>query len=164
MGQDGARGREVPPVGSFRKGNTVLAIRRLSVLGAIIILVACGGGGGGGGSGATDLHLSANSVGFSTLAGEGASETKSVQIIWSSPRVAGIAVGTLPGQTLPAWLGVSTTGNASPVSLHLTRASNGMAPGTYSTTLRVASGDINVNIIETVDLAVSMDVAPMPSV
>jgi hypothetical protein len=146
----------------------LLGLCRLAPMVALsALLFGCGGGGGGGGGGgssATDLHLSASSVDFSTLQGEAAGETKNVQIIWSSPRVAGVAVGTLPGQSLPAWLQVSATGNASPVSLHLTRAPNGNVPGKYSTTLRVVSGDSSANILESVDLAVSMDVAPMPSV
>ncbi|MGB5080763.1 MAG: IPT/TIG domain-containing protein [Burkholderiales bacterium] len=149
-------------------GRLVGPCRLALAISAITALFACSGGGGeGGGSGttATDLHLSSSSVSFSAFAGEFASETKTIQISWSNPRVAGIAVATLPGQSLPAWLGVSAPSpSASPVNLHLTRTAIGNSPGLSSTTLRIVSGDINLNIIETVDLTVSMDVAPMPTV
>lgn len=147
-------------------GRLVGVCRLALIIATVAAVSACGGGGGSSGGGAvtTDLHLSSSSVAFSAFASEPASETKSVQIIWSSPRVAGVAIGVPTGQTLPSWLGVSTQGNSSPVTLFLTRTVNGNIPGPYSATIRVVSGDINANPIETVDLAVSLEVVAMPTV
>src|SRR2546423_5805491 len=83
-------------------------LTRLSRLALIIAAAtasfACGGGGGGA---ATDLHLSRSSVAFQALASDPASETVTVQITWSSSKVAGILIGTPPEQVLPAWLNVT---------------------------------------------------------
>lgn len=132
-------------------------------------LAACGGGGGGGGDGGgsastAGLNLSSNSVTFEALSADPTNETKTLQLRWTGSKVAGIAVGIPPGQTLPNWLQVDVQGNTSPASLVLTRVLNGNSPGHYSTTIRVVSGDINYNVIDTVDLAVSFDVVAMPTI
>ena len=92
---------------------------------------------------------------FSAFPNEPSSDTKTLQITWSSSRVAGIVVGTPVGQSLPSWLQVALTGNVSPLTLSLTRVFSAIVPGSYSATIRVASGDSNANLIELVDLPVS---------
>ncbi len=143
------------------RGRLAGLCRLALIVAAAAALHACGGGSG---SSTMDLHLSSSSVAFAAFATDPASETKTVQITWSSPAVAGIAIGTLPGQTLPGWLQVTAQGTASPVTMVLTRVSNANPPGQYSTTLRVVTGDANAKVIELVDLPVSLEVVAMPMV
>src|SRR6266568_90408 len=145
------------------RGRLAGLCRLALIVAAAAALYACGGGGGGGSS-TMDLHLSSSSVAFAAFATDPASETKTVQITWSSPAVARIAIGTPLGQTLPGWLQVTAQGTASPVTMVLTRVSNANPPGQYSTTIRVVTGDASASVIEVVDLPVSLEVVAMPTV
>src|SRR6266571_3564256 len=145
------------------RGRLAGLCRLALIVAAAAALYACGGGGGGGSS-TMDLHLSSSSVAFAAFATDPASETKTVQITWSSPAVARIAIGTPLGQTLPGWLQVTAQGTASPGTMVLTRVSNANPPGQYSTTIRVVTGDASARVIEVVDLPVSLEVVAMPTV
>jgi hypothetical protein len=157
-----------------QRENTMIASGRLVGLFRLALLILAttalfgcsGGGGGGSGSGGSTatLHLSASSVAFQALAADPADETINVQITWSNPAVAGVLIGTPPGQALPGWLNLTSQGNASPVTMALRRVVNGNAAGQYSATIRVVSGDANLNVIDIVDLPVSFEVVAIPTI
>jgi hypothetical protein len=67
-------------------------------------------------------------------------------------------VGTLPGQTQPAWLVLEAYSQSSPTqfSFPIRVVTAGLAPGTYSTTLRFVTGDANGNNAVFSDLPVTL--------
>ena len=149
-----------------------LSIVRLSLpLLLSAALAACGGGGGGGdggssgGGGGTTLSLDSSALSFHAFAGDQNQVSQTIHVSWSGSGVAGYVVGTLPGQTLPGWLSVTAQGNSSPSSVIVSISGAFTIPGShYSTTLRVATGDANANVLKTADFTVSVDVVASPTV
>jgi len=145
---------------SLRAGVCVLAL----------VLSACGGGGGGGDNGtpnngnSKNLTLSASSVSLATFPNDFNPVTQSIQVSWTSSKVAGFVIGTLPGQNVPVWLSVDTVGTASPVTVNIHCNGIGMNPGHYAMTLRFVSGDANQNILGQRDIQVACDVVQDPTV
>jgi hypothetical protein len=141
-----------------------------AVITVVHLLTGCGGGGGGSGGGSgggvssAGLTLSTSAVTFESFASDQTFDTKIVQVSWSNSNVAGIAIGTPPGQSLPNWLQVDLQGNSSPISLTLRRAPNWNLPGHYSTTIRVVSGNANGDLISQLDINVSFDIVAMPNI
>ncbi|HUK01504.1 MAG TPA: hypothetical protein VLW26_04420 [Steroidobacteraceae bacterium] len=131
-------------------------------------LAACGGGdaggGGGGGGGGTSLSLDTTALSFHAFTYDQTQATQTIHVSWSGSAVAGYVVGTLPGEMLPTWLSVTAQGNSSPSSIIVSLVGATTIPGHYSTTLRVATGDINANVLKTADFTVSLDVVATPSV
>jgi hypothetical protein len=125
-------------------------------------VTSCGGGGGDGSG--TSLQLDTSSLSFQAVAADSTVQSQTVHVSWSGANVAGYAVGTLPGQTLPPWLSVTATGNSSPSSVIVTASAAGLAAGNYSTTLRVATGDIHENVLNYQDFTISLAVVAAPSV
>jgi len=133
-------------------------IARWIALGLLVVVTAgCGGGGGGGGGTPTPTYtisLTTQALNFS-----GAELTtippQAVGVTFSG---AGIVVGTLPGQTQPGWLVLEAYNQSSPtqVSFPIRVVTAGLAPGTYSTTLRFVTGDANGNNAVFADLGVTL--------
>jgi hypothetical protein len=107
------------------------------------------------------------SLSFVAFYDESTLDSRSVSVSWTGANVAGYAVGTLPGvPALPPWLGVNAApATASPSTVTFQRNPLlGVAPGSYSTTVRVVTGDANLNPISQVDIPVSLEVVPAPTV
>jgi hypothetical protein len=141
----------------------------MPMLVALMALAGCGGGDGARGDGAVgeavgDLRISATSIAFEAFASESTQDAKTLMVTWSNPKVAGVVVGVPPGQSLPPWLHVSAQGSSSPLTLVVTRVGTGPATGRFTTTLRAVSGDTNLNVIDTVDFQVTLDVVAAPVV
>src|SRR2546422_848637 len=89
----------------------MLAIHRLPVIGAIVILVACGGGGGGGGSSGPSFTVSPGTLNFSAFANAGVPLAQAVTVT-----VSGVSSGflffrvTIPGGLVASVSSVSITG------------------------------------------------------
>ena len=160
-----------------KKNGLLQLIRILTISFCVSALAACGGGGGGdgstggggggggSGSGGTTLQLSTSAVAFTAFANDPSADSKTIQVTWTGSNVAGYAVGTLPGQTLPSWLSVSGPGAASsPSTLTISRVAPGLPVGHYSTTLRVVTGDVNQNVLNTADFTVALDVFNAPTI
>jgi len=134
------------------------------------LLASCGGGGGGGGgndngSGNDNkLTLSANSVSCANFQNDFNSVSQDVRVSWSSSKVAGLVVGTLPGQDVPSWLSAEAIGTTSPVTVRLYCNSSGQAPGRYTTTLRFITGTTSQEILGQRDVPVTFDVVAEPTV
>jgi len=147
---------------------------RLAILFALstALVAGCGGGGGGGGGGgppapAASVTISPTSLSFAAFANDAGSEVRNVTISWTGANVAGYAVGTLAGvPALPGWVAVTAAQvTANPSTIAVRRTSTlGLAPGRYTTTLRIVTGDTNLNPISQVDLPISLDVLPAPTV
>lgn len=124
---------------------------RTGLLAAVLAaLTACGGGGGGSSSPppppSYSISVSPQSVSLSGVAGA-QPPSQSVTVTFVG---AGVVVGTLPGQTAPTWLDVSAPGQASsPVTVGIAAMAS-VAPGSYSTTLRFATGSASgANVVYT---------------
>jgi hypothetical protein len=128
---------------------------RISLAGMLscLLLIACGGGGdsggssGGGGNSITLDHTQLNLVGDGGVA--------DVTATFSG---AGLAVGSLPGSTVPSWLFVSSTtpvtGTSAKVRITFHPTGPG-DPGRVSTTLRFATADANGGHVTFKDLVVT---------
>ncbi len=124
-----------------------------------VVTVGCGGGGGGdsgGGGGGTRYTISLTTAALSFNGPEFATiAPQAVGVTFSGE---GVVIGTLPGQTLPSWLVLEAHSQSSPtqVSLPLRVLTAGLAPGTYSTTLRFVTSDSNGNNLAFVDLPITL--------
>lgn len=147
-------------------------------------LAGCGGGGGGGGStqpppapsppapspSAPSVTVTPTSLEFTAFANATSADPRTLTVAWTGANVAGFAIGTAPGAPAgPSWLGItgppsipigSTQGTVTFTRLPFT----GLAPGTYTASRRVATGDVNLNPIANVDVPVSLTVVARPTV
>jgi hypothetical protein len=123
------------------------------------LLSACGGGGGGGDGGGPPAPVNSISLDKSRLdlfyeQPFGNGNTQEVTVTY---RGAGVAVGTLPGQSLPSWIFVSTPTvvNATTVTVRFTFNPTAFEPQRWSTTLRIATADANGDNVAYRDLVVT---------
>jgi len=124
------------------------------VISYVLAVAACGGGGGG----SKDLQVSTSSVDFTAVFNTPAPVAKNYSISWSRTDVAGVVIGYPPTQPEPRWLSISTNGNTNPVTVTFNVNLDSMSVGTYSTTVRVVSGTANLNVIDVVDIPVSLTI------
>lgn len=144
-----------------------LFLRSLVILLAISMLSACGGGGDGdnGSAGNGDITLSPGSVTFTAEQNGSLPSSQFVSVAFNDPNTAGILVGW-PNETgfvKPSWMSITSadlTGSSSPLSLRLRVNTTNLSPGTYSTRVRVVTGDTNQRLLDTKDIAVSYIVRP----
>ena len=142
---------------------------RLACAGLVLILAACGGGGGGGGGGpdlstASGLSVSPASVSFTAFQNGAIPATQNIQITISHPNAAFIGIGFPPSVTPPTWLDQSPSrfnGAGNNWTLTAAIVTTSMAPGTYTTTLRVAIADAGQNILALRDVQVSYTIQPL---
>lgn len=159
-------------------GGSTLAGRVLRLVAGLTfacLLAACGGGGGGGSP--TDAPGNAGtpppqSVGngvtldrSSVLLVTGTNNASDVpsQVVRATFTGAGLAVGTLPGTTLPAWLSVtapSTATTTTTVAVTVAALPQGLAPGDYTTTLRFATANADKSDLSFRDIVVTLAVVP----
>lgn len=136
-----------------------MKLRHVFIVLSVLILSACGGGGGGGGgSSGTDLKLNTSAITFNIIQNDPVTVSQNFSITWSRADVAGVVIGTLPGTTLPSWLNVSASGNSSPVTMTVSANASSLTLGSYTTTLRLVSGTKNLNVIDIVDVPVTLNV------
>ncbi len=136
-------------------------LRYVSYILLVLVFAACGGGGGGGGGGSTTvtgLTLSGNSMQFDAAQNGALPATQSLTASWSSPDVAAIVAGYPTNITPPSWLDLSIQGAASPMSIDVAVNTTALSPGSYSTTVRVVSVDINANPIDVIDVNVTLNI------
>ena len=145
------------------KGSALL--RALSVMLFATILSACGGGGGDGGSGSNgassggsnrySISLNTQTLNFD-VSQSSTAPAQSVAVTFSG---AGVVVGTRPGEALPGWLSLdpATTVSATQVNVPVRVRTDaaGLTPGSYSFTLRFATGDANGGNVAYTDLLVN---------
>jgi len=137
----------------------------------VLLLAACGGGGDGGGGGgspsdpSTVSGLTVSPASISFTATQGAiPPTQNIQITISQPDAAYIGVGFPPSVTPPEWLDRSPsrlTGAGNNWTFTAAILSTPLAPGTYTTTVRIVIADINKNILEFRDVQVSYTIQPL---
>lgn len=123
---------------------------------ACLALVACGGGGGGGDSSSSNLTVSSSSVTFTTFSGASLPPSQSVELSWNNSQVAGLVVGYPPGEQEPTWLNAQLFGDSSPLTLVFSVSTTNLPSGTYTTTVRVVTGDADGNILGVEDIAVTL--------
>jgi hypothetical protein len=131
------------------------------------LLASCGGGGGGGDdndNGNNTLTLNASSVSCANFQNDFNPVSQDVRVSWTSSRVDGFVVGTLPGVALPPWLSAEVIGTSSPLTVRLYCTSIGQAPGRYTITLRFITGTESQQILGQRDVPVTFDVVPEPTV
>jgi len=119
---------------------------------------ACGGGGGGGGSSDTSISLSQTSLAFNA---EQNAAAPAAQTITATFQGDGVVVGTLPGQQAVAWLAIAEDSRpaSNQVVFRVSVAPGALAPGAYSTTVRIASGHADGSAIKYVDVTISLTIA-----
>ena len=130
------------------------SICRIAILlTAAVLATACGGGGGGANGGPSySISVSPSSVALNGVRGA----TPADQAVVVTFRGDGVVIGTLPGQTIPAWLSVSAPSQStSPVTVHISAASS-TQPGNYSTTLRFATGKTDGSNVVYKDVPVAL--------
>ena len=135
----------------------------------VLLLAACsGGGGGGGGSSAPDLSaapgltVSPTSLSFVAVHNAATPLTQNIQITISRADATRLLVGFPTGVTPPTWLDQSPgnlSGGGSNWTWTTAIVSTSLAPGTYSTTVRVAIGDASRNILALRDVQVSYTIS-----
>ena len=121
-----------------------------------IVLAACGGGGGGGG---TSISVSPSSLSFKGSPSSNA-QTQNVHVTFDG---AGVIVGIPPGMPYPGWLDAQQLGgNATSVDFAVNVYPYGMPAGTYTTTLRFVTANVdsngNVSDVKYKDVPVTMTV------
>jgi hypothetical protein len=135
---------------------------------ATLALSACGGGGGdsgggssagGGSGGGTSISLSVSSVSWTIGEGDPSPAPIDVNITYSG---AGVVVGYAPGVPQPNWLVVGqATGTATTATVSLS-AVDVVSAGTYTTSVRFATGLSDGSAIKYVDLPVTLTVTASP--
>ena len=163
------RDADIDPLPIDTGGGIVIAkcsalLRTWSVVLFATILCACGGGGDGGGgnnggssggSNRYNISLNTQTLNFD-VSQSSTAPAQNVAVTFSG---AGVAVVTRPGESLPSWLTVdpattvSTTQVNVPVRVRTDAA--GLTPGSYSFTLRFATGDANGGSVAYSDLLVN---------
>jgi hypothetical protein len=150
----------------------VTSCPRIAVAIACVVVASCGGGGGGdGGGNTTSLSLDKSTL---TFASDNSANPPAAQTVVATFRGAGVAVGTLPGTTLPTWLAVTAPAtSASPVTVTVSIVGGvSLPPGRNSTTLRFATGNADgtgvitrdVTVTYTVDHTLSPAVLPLSTI
>jgi hypothetical protein len=137
------------------------------------MLAACGGGGGGGTDAPANpvtppTQFQGNGVTLDRttvllVAGTNNSTDVSSQVVRATFSGAGLAVGTLPGTTLPNWLMVtspSTKTSTTTVAVTVAALPSGLTPGNYTTTLRFATANADQSDLSFRDVAVTLAVVP----
>lgn len=144
---------------------------QLTCGGVVLLLAACGGGGGGGGSSGPDLStapglsLSPTSVGFSAVHNGVVPPAQSIQITLTRSDVFFIVVSYLATPTPPTWLTPtpSLTGSVSNWTLTGGPITTALAPGTYTTMVRIAIQGAGHNVLAYRDVPVSYTVTSAPA-
>ncbi len=125
---------------------------RSALVTVFLAATACGGGGGSSNGPSYSITVSQSSVTFSGVSG-GDPLHQSIIVNFVGD---GVVVGTLPGQTRPDWLTVSAPAqSASPVTVDIS-ASTLVVPGSYSVTLRFATGKADGTNVVYKDVVVSL--------
>lgn len=131
----------------------------------LILAVLAGCGGGGGSSANGDFQLSSSALYFN---GSTSSYIPSQSLIMSSIGSGAyyIGAGAPTGSTLPDWLSVATLSSTTGFSVSV--MPYGLSPGTRTTVLRVATGDVNGNIMSYRDVPITFtltagSVTPTPT-
>jgi len=136
-----------------------------------MLLAACGGGGGGSSapdfSTAPGLTVSPANLSFAAVHNGALPPTQNIQITVSHPNFNVIIVGFPTGVTPPTWLDQNpsrfTGGGGNNWTFTAAISSTSLAPGTYTTTIRVVIGDVNQNILALRDVQVSYTVTSAPA-
>ena len=131
------------------------SVRRFALALCTCAIAACGGGGGGGdaGSGGPSggISISPTALQFNVEGAQPAAQT--VTVTFSG---AGVVAGFAPGQTQPPWLFVSAPSvSTSPVQFTITVSPGSLAFGTYTASLRFATGNSISNPTGFVDLPIT---------
>jgi hypothetical protein len=136
-----------------------------------MLLAACGGGGGGGSSApdpstAPGLTVSPASISFTAVQNGAIPPTQNIQITISRPDAVAIAVGFPLSVTPPTWLDqspnrFSCTPSLSNCTLTVAILTTSPAPGTYTTTIRVAIADASHNILALRDVQMNYTIQPL---
>lgn len=130
------------------------------------LLLACGGGGGssssGGGSGpvtSSTLALSATSVTLSSPQWAAQPEFANITATLSGD-AAGLVVSLAPGSDSADWLIVETEdgSRSDQIVLRFNTNTTSLAPGTYSTRLRITSGNAAGTALDNRDINVSLSI------
>jgi hypothetical protein len=130
----------------------------------VVLLAACSGGGGGGGSSPSDpstasgLSVSPASISFTAIQNGAIPPAQEIQISISRGDAAFIGVGNPPSMTPPTWLDESASrlhGEGSNWGFTAAILSTSLAPGTYTTTVRIVIADSSQNILASRDVQVS---------
>src|SRR5258706_9234093 len=125
---------------------------RSALVTVFLAATACGGGGGSSNGPSYSITVSQSSVTFSGVSG-GDPLHQSIIVNFVGD---GVVVGTLPWQTRPDWLTVSAPAqSASPVTVDIS-ASTLVVPGSYSVTLRFATGKADGTNVVYKDVVVSL--------
>ncbi|HUR20015.1 MAG TPA: hypothetical protein VMZ90_04350, partial [Vicinamibacterales bacterium] len=129
---------------------------------AAMMLCACGGGGGAAGGSSTSISVTPTSLSFKANTQD---DPKSSNVT-ANFNGDGLVVDFLPGAVVPAWLGVVETGHTSSRATFAVNVyPSSLTPGTYSTTLRFATGRVdsqgNVSEIRTRDVPLTLIVAQL---
>src|SRR5439155_2917011 len=134
-----------------------------------MLLAACGGGGGSSApdpSTASGLTVSPSSISFTAVQNGAIPPTQNIQITVSHPNFAIIVAGFPTGVTPPTWLDrdpTRFTGGGNNWTLTAAILTASIAPGTYTTTLRVVIGDASHNLLAYRDVQVSYTVTSTPA-
>lgn len=123
-----------------------------------IALSACKGGGGGGGAPAPpagSFTLSASSLTFSAKFATPPPSPQSVLVTLADTTSAEVGAGYGPSIVPPTWLDISVTGSGLQYSFAFFVNQTTLAPGTYTTTVTIGTGDANGNILQTKDVQVT---------
>ena len=129
-----------------------------------MLLAACGGGGGS--SGPDGLTVSPASLSFAAVHNGPFPPTQNIQITISRADARALVVGFPTGVTPPAWLDQSPgnlTGGGNNWTFTTAITSTTLAPGTYTTTVRVAIGDAGQHLLALRDVQVSYTVTSTPA-
>lgn len=127
-------------------------VKNLILLALSVFLMSCGGGGGGDGSISSPGGISINTaaINFQAIRNGPLPAPQNFSIEWTNPDIAGILVGLPRGGTLPGWLGLSLTGNSSPLGLTVVVGSTNEISSFL--VLRIVSVDIDSNPLDVVDV------------
>ncbi|HSN92588.1 MAG TPA: hypothetical protein VLS93_15260 [Anaeromyxobacteraceae bacterium] len=129
-------------------------------LAAALATAACGGGGGGDvGGGSGGLSLDRSSVAFSAAQFDPLPATQRVQVTVTHRDAAYITAVHPPGVPQATWLGISLFGSGGNWTLALNVFSTGLAPATYTTTVRVVIARADGSVIAYGDVQVSYEVS-----
>jgi len=134
----------------------------VAVAALALSLSGCGGGSDNSDSGGvapgTSVTLSTNSIVFNYAIGGPAPTTQTLSAGFTGD---GLVIGYAPGVTQPTWLDVQqadSTDTSSPVDIELSVDTGALTLGTYVTSVRFVTGDIDGNNVSYRDLTVTCNV------
>jgi hypothetical protein len=130
----------------------------------VALLSACGGGGDGGGGNTPaptpsgSFTIGATSATFSTLQGDIPAQKTITMTVTGTSGVAGVGAAFPAAQGVPNWLLVGITGTMPnfTVTLNIIGAP---APGHYTATLLLGTGNAGGAVLQSKEVAVTLDVA-----